>query len=146
MVRQMQKADLIQLPLFGSSPWHGKCTLTLFFARKINHFYINLSFQTTKTVTLNSEHIIIIMVVFSFILSGMCLTFVFHCFKKLIRDYHTIQVRKIQQTLFVTHDTHRTFYRWTHYKTSPRISSSHNLSSGNCFFGRLISERLVAGL
>ncbi|XP_071054364.1 uncharacterized protein [Onthophagus taurus] len=37
------------------------------------------------------NHIIIIMVIFSLILSGMCFTFLFNCVKKLIRDHRTIQ-------------------------------------------------------
>ncbi|KYB26854.1 Neuropilin and tolloid-like protein 2 [Tribolium castaneum] len=44
-----------------------------------------------QTLTLNDDHIIVIMVIFSLILAGMCFTFVFNCVKKLIRDHQTIQ-------------------------------------------------------
>ncbi|KAK6622553.1 hypothetical protein RUM44_002365 [Polyplax serrata] len=42
-------------------------------------------------VILESEHIIIILVVFCLILSGMCFAFLFNCTKKLIRDHRIIQ-------------------------------------------------------
>ncbi|BET00095.1 CUB domain [Nesidiocoris tenuis] len=40
---------------------------------------------------LNTEHMIIILVVFFLILTGMCFAFLFNCFRKLIRDHRTIQ-------------------------------------------------------
>ncbi|KAK9753036.1 Low-density lipoprotein receptor domain class A [Popillia japonica] len=45
----------------------------------------------TQQKVFDQNHIIIIMVIFSLILSGMCFTFVFNCVKKLIRDHHTMQ-------------------------------------------------------
>jgi cytochrome b subunit of formate dehydrogenase len=42
--------------------------------------------------TLKEDHIIIILVIFCLILSGMCFTFVFNCVRKLIRDHRIIQV------------------------------------------------------
>ncbi|XP_044264851.1 uncharacterized protein LOC123011473 isoform X2 [Tribolium madens] len=47
--------------------------------------------QAAKSLSLNDDHIIVIMVIFSLILAGMCFTFVFNCVKKLIRDHQTIQ-------------------------------------------------------
>ena len=49
-------------------------------------------FQSAQTLSLNDDHIIVIMVIFSLILAGMCFTFIFNCIKKLIRDHQTIQV------------------------------------------------------
>lgn len=54
---------------------------------------------------LSESHIVIIMVIFSLILSGMCFTFIFNCVKKLIRDHQTIQVSKLNslyKNLFIT--------------------------------------------
>ncbi|XP_063908039.1 bone morphogenetic protein 1 homolog [Zophobas morio] len=47
--------------------------------------------QSAQTLSLNDDHIIVIMVIFSLILAGMCFTFIFNCIKKLIRDHQTIQ-------------------------------------------------------
>lgn len=47
--------------------------------------------ENSPAMPLSENHIIIIMVIFSLILSGMCFTFIFNCIKKLIRDHHTIQ-------------------------------------------------------
>lgn len=41
---------------------------------------------------MQSEHIVIILVVFSLILFGMAAAFVFNCVKKLISDHRIIQV------------------------------------------------------
>ncbi|XP_065350494.1 neuropilin and tolloid-like protein 1 isoform X3 [Cloeon dipterum] len=46
---------------------------------------------------LNSEHIIIILVIFTLILSGMCFAFVFNCTRKLIRD-HRIMKEHMRQS------------------------------------------------
>ncbi|KAF6197649.1 hypothetical protein GE061_008615 [Apolygus lucorum] len=40
---------------------------------------------------LNTEHMIIILVVFFLILTGMCFAFLFNCFRKLVRDHRIIQ-------------------------------------------------------
>ncbi|CAG9859663.1 unnamed protein product [Phyllotreta striolata] len=45
----------------------------------------------TQSKTWSGDHIIIIMVIFSLILTGMCLTFIYNCITKLIRDHRTIQ-------------------------------------------------------
>jgi hypothetical protein len=50
-------------------------------------------FQSAQTLSLNDDHIIVIMVIFSLILAGMCFTFIYNCIKKLIRDHQTIQVK-----------------------------------------------------
>ncbi|XP_065167891.1 neuropilin and tolloid-like protein 1 isoform X2 [Atheta coriaria] len=47
--------------------------------------------DSNKKMPFSENHIIIIMVIFSLILSGMCFTFLFNCVKKLIRDHRTIQ-------------------------------------------------------
>ncbi|XP_049826547.1 neuropilin and tolloid-like protein 2 isoform X2 [Aethina tumida] len=47
--------------------------------------------QSAKSLAFTDDHIIIIMVIFSLILTGMCVTFIYNCIKKLIRDHHTIQ-------------------------------------------------------
>ncbi|XP_017773615.1 PREDICTED: neuropilin and tolloid-like protein 2 isoform X2 [Nicrophorus vespilloides] len=47
--------------------------------------------DNNKAMPLSENHIIIIMVIFSLILSGMCCTFLFNCIKKLVRDHRTIQ-------------------------------------------------------
>ncbi|CAH1111293.1 unnamed protein product [Psylliodes chrysocephalus] len=44
-----------------------------------------------QSMTWSGDHIIIIMVIFSLILTGMCITFVYNCITKLIRDHRTIQ-------------------------------------------------------
>ncbi|XP_024083967.1 neuropilin and tolloid-like protein 1 isoform X2 [Cimex lectularius] len=41
--------------------------------------------------TVLSEHMIIILIVFFFILTGMCFAFLFNCLRKLIRDHRIIQ-------------------------------------------------------
>ncbi|XP_056635302.1 neuropilin and tolloid-like protein 1 [Diorhabda sublineata] len=46
---------------------------------------------TSQSMTWSGEHIIIIMVIFSLILTGMCITFIYNCITKLIRDHRTIQ-------------------------------------------------------
>ncbi|XP_059473149.1 neuropilin and tolloid-like protein 2 isoform X2 [Neocloeon triangulifer] len=46
---------------------------------------------------LNSEHIIIILIIFTLILSGMCFAFIFNCSRKLIRD-HRIMKEHIHQS------------------------------------------------
>jgi len=46
----------------------------------------------TLADTLKEDHIIIILVIFCLILSGMCFTFVFNCVRKLIHDHRIIQV------------------------------------------------------
>ncbi|XP_069678374.1 uncharacterized protein Neto [Periplaneta americana] len=45
----------------------------------------------TLADTLRAEHIIIILVIFCLILSGMCFTFIFNCVRKLIHDQRIIQ-------------------------------------------------------
>lgn len=40
---------------------------------------------------LNAEHMIIILIVFFLILTGMCCAFLYNCISKLIRDHHIIQ-------------------------------------------------------
>ncbi|XP_046472716.1 uncharacterized protein Neto [Neodiprion pinetum] len=47
--------------------------------------------NTGGSVSMNSEHIIIILVVFSLIMFGMSFAFVFNCVRKLIRDHRIIQ-------------------------------------------------------
>lgn len=49
-------------------------------------------FQSKHVSILNSEHIIIILVIFTLILSGMCFAFVFNCTRKLIRDHRIMKV------------------------------------------------------
>lgn len=49
-------------------------------------------FQSKTASILNSEHIIIILVIFTLILSGMCFAFVFNCTRKLIRDHRIMKV------------------------------------------------------
>jgi hypothetical protein len=46
----------------------------------------------TVADTLKADHIIIILVIFCLILSGMCFTLVFNCVRKLIHDHRIIQV------------------------------------------------------
>lgn len=41
---------------------------------------------------LNTDHMIIILIVFFLILTGMCCAFLYNCFTKLIRDHRIIQV------------------------------------------------------
>lgn len=64
-----------------------KCTLTILTV---------VFFQGTDKGP-DTEHIVIIMVIFSLILSGMCFTFIYNCVKKLIRDHHIIQVREARE-------------------------------------------------
>ncbi|XP_050505395.1 uncharacterized protein LOC114333420 [Diabrotica virgifera virgifera] len=47
--------------------------------------------QTAQSMTWSGDHIIIIMVIFTLILTGMCMTFIYNCVTKLIRDHRTIQ-------------------------------------------------------
>ncbi|CAH1116712.1 unnamed protein product, partial [Phaedon cochleariae] len=47
--------------------------------------------QNSNSMTWSGDHIIIIMVIFSLILTGMCMTFIYNCITKLIRDHRTIQ-------------------------------------------------------
>ncbi|XP_025830772.1 cubilin homolog [Agrilus planipennis] len=47
--------------------------------------------QSDENINMSEEKMVIIMVIFCLILSGMCFAFVFNCVKKLIRDHHTIQ-------------------------------------------------------
>ena len=56
------------------------------------HFLLLQPKTGTLADTLKEEHIIIILVIFCLILSGMCFTFVFNCVRKLIRDHRIIQV------------------------------------------------------
>ena len=62
--------------------------------RYLQGFHCLLLQPKTGTLadTLKEEHIIIILVIFCLILSGMCFTFVFNCVRKLIRDHRIIQV------------------------------------------------------
>jgi hypothetical protein len=46
----------------------------------------------TLADTLKKDHVIIILVIFCLILSGMCCTFIFNCVRKLIHDHSVIQV------------------------------------------------------
>ncbi|XP_076268255.1 neuropilin and tolloid-like isoform X1 [Rhynchophorus ferrugineus] len=45
----------------------------------------------SETWALTDDHIVIIMVIFSLILTGMFFTFIYNCVKKLLRDHQTIQ-------------------------------------------------------
>ncbi|RZF33315.1 hypothetical protein LSTR_LSTR007660 [Laodelphax striatellus] len=47
---------------------------------------------TTKTGAL-TDHMIIILTIFFLILTGMCCTFLFNCFRKLVRDHRIIQAQ-----------------------------------------------------
>ncbi|XP_074027346.1 neuropilin and tolloid-like isoform X2 [Leptinotarsa decemlineata] len=47
--------------------------------------------QNSQSNTWSGDHIIIIMVIFSLILTGMCMTFVYNCVTKIIKDHRTIQ-------------------------------------------------------
>lgn len=54
--------------------------------------YVSFLFQSAPTMSWSGDHIIIIMVIFSLILTGMCITFLYNCITKLMRDHQTIQV------------------------------------------------------
>lgn len=56
--------------------------------------YNSLLQKTNGVGSMNKEHIIIILVVFSLIMFGMSFAFVFNCIRKLIRDHRIIQVRE----------------------------------------------------
>ncbi|XP_073986483.1 neuropilin and tolloid-like isoform X2 [Rhodnius prolixus] len=47
--------------------------------------------QGILSAIFNTEHMLIILIVFFLILTGMCCAFLFNCFKKLIRDHRIIQ-------------------------------------------------------
>ncbi|KAJ8925577.1 hypothetical protein NQ315_009417, partial [Exocentrus adspersus] len=49
--------------------------------------------QGSSEVPWSGDHMIIIMVIFSLILIGMCITFIYNCITKLMRDHQTIQVK-----------------------------------------------------
>lgn len=51
-----------------------------------------LYLQENASRLIESQHIIIILVVFSLIMFGMSFAFVFNCIRKLIRDHRIIQV------------------------------------------------------
>nr|CAH7742189.1 unnamed protein product [Callosobruchus chinensis] len=58
--------------------------------------------QGAQTMAWSGDHIIIIMIIFSLILAGMCITFLYNCVTKLIRDHQTIQEyrsRSLEQQL-----------------------------------------------
>jgi hypothetical protein len=57
-------------------------------------------FQSKHVSILNSEHIIIILVIFTLILSGMCFAFVFNCTRKLIRDHRIMKVSAAPTHIF----------------------------------------------
>lgn len=50
-------------------------------------------FQTEKAgMNMNSEHVIIVLVVFTFLVSGLCFTCIYNCVQKLVRDHKIIKV------------------------------------------------------
>lgn len=49
-------------------------------------------FQTKKSRLIDSQHIVIILVVFCLIMFGMSFALVFNCVRKLIEDHRIIQV------------------------------------------------------
>jgi hypothetical protein len=58
---------------------------------------VDFCFQSKHVSILASEHIIIILVIFTLILSGMCFAFVFNCTRKLIRDHRIMKVSAARQ-------------------------------------------------
>ena len=71
----------------------------------------------TLADTLKEEHIIIILVIFCLILSGMCFTFIFNCVRKLIRDHRIIQVSVTRYLVAL---------KPVHYHTTMQGSRSRN--------------------
>ncbi|KRT84240.1 hypothetical protein AMK59_2107, partial [Oryctes borbonicus] len=91
----------------------------------------------------NDKHIIIIMVIFSLILSGMCFTFIYNCIKKLIRDHHTIQAylrESREQQLNELGKQHQELHQFEPKK----ISSSGKLSRSRSNSTSSDSQRFAA--
>ncbi|ERL89924.1 hypothetical protein D910_07283 [Dendroctonus ponderosae] len=92
---------------FSDDP-NGKCTEDEFdcddatcisASLKCNGFY-NCRFRWdednchgSESWALTDDHIVIIMVIFSLILTGMFFTFIYNCIKKLVRDHQTIKMQ-----------------------------------------------------
>lgn len=72
--------------------------------------------QINKKTPFSETHIIIIMVIFSLILFGMCFTFIFNCVKKLIRDHHTIQVGFLYGLFYLLSYSYKNIQRCTLFK------------------------------
>ncbi|XP_060523543.1 neuropilin and tolloid-like protein 2 [Cylas formicarius] len=80
--------------------------------------------HTTESWTLSDDHIVIIMVIFSLILTGMFFTFIYNCVKKLLRDHETIQAFKRSMEELDADNSEKTSFKGNGNARTPSVEST----------------------